>query len=215
MMSRIVVVDYGVGNLLSVTRALEHCGASVEISSDPGTVRNAERLVLPGVGAFEACMSSLKESGLKEPVLEFIASGRPLFGICVGMQMLLQVGEEFGVHDGLGIVEGRVARIPEQDSEGAKLKIPHIGWNELQPSGGGIAAWRGTLLEGTQPGEAAYFVHSYAAVPSNASDCLAVTYYGGQPITAAVARANVVGTQFHPEKSGRVGLSMLQRFVKG
>jgi imidazole glycerol-phosphate synthase subunit HisH len=213
MSSPVVVVDYGVGNLLSVTRALEHCGAAPRISSDPAEVRRAERLVLPGVGAFEACMSSLKGSGLDEPVLEFIASERPLFGICVGMQMLLEVGEEFGLHQGLGVIKGRVSRIPDRDSGGAKLKIPHIGWNGLQPGSGDAGTWQGTVLDGIAPGEAAYFVHSYAAVPANPADCLALTFYGGQPITAAVARDNIVGTQFHPEKSGRVGLNMLRRFV--
>lgn len=215
MSAPVVVVDYGVGNLLSVTRALEQCGATPQISSDPETVRRAERVVLPGVGAFEACMSSLKASGLRDPVLEFIASERPLFGICVGMQMLMEVGEEFGQHPGLGVIKGRVSRIPDKDRDGAKLKIPHIGWNGLQPGQGASDAWQGTVLDGIAPGEAAYFVHSYHAVPSEPSDCLALTYYGGQPITAAVARDNVVGTQFHPEKSGRVGLNMLRRFVRG
>jgi glutamine amidotransferase len=214
-MSRaVVVMDYGVGNLLSVTRALEHCGAAPRVSSDAAVVRSAERLVLPGVGAFESCMTSLKASGLREPLLEFIDSGRPLLGICVGMQMLLEVGEEFGVHEGLGVIKGRVRKIPAVDTSGGKLKIPHIGWNGLQPREGADASgWRGTLLEDVRPGAAAYFVHSYAAVPSEPADCLAVTLYGGQPITAVIGRDNVVGTQFHPEKSAAVGLGMLRRFV--
>ena len=213
MSAGVVVVDYGVGNLLSVTRALEHCDATPSITSDPDEVRRADRLVLPGVGAFEACMSSLDASGLREPVLEFIDSGRPLFGICVGMQMLLEASEEFGVHPGLGIIKGRVQRIPDKDTAGSKLKIPHIGWSGLQP-GPAAQSWRGTVLEDVPPGEAAYFVHSFAAVPADPADCLAVTYYGGQPITAAVAHGNVVGTQFHPEKSAQVGLHMLGRFLR-
>jgi glutamine amidotransferase len=213
MSASVVVVDYGVGNLLSVTRALEHCAATPRITSDPEEVRRADRLVLPGVGAFEACMSSLDASGLREPVLEFIDSGRPLFGICVGMQMLLEASEEFGIHPGLGIIKGRVQRIPDKDTSGVKLKIPHIGWSGLQP-GPASHSWHGTILDEVAPGEAAYFVHSFAAVPADPADCLAVTYYGGQAITAAVARGNVVGTQFHPEKSADVGLSMLRRFVR-
>jgi imidazole glycerol-phosphate synthase subunit HisH len=214
MSSPVVVVDYGVGNLLSVTRALEHCGAAPQISSDPDAVRRAERLVLPGVGAFEACMASLKASRLDEPVLEFIASGRPLFGICVGMQMLLEVGEEFGLHHGLGVIKGRVSRIPDKDSGGAKLKIPHIGWSELRPrKGTNDRDWCGTVMQDVMPGMAAYFVHSFAAVPTDPSATLAVTSYGGQPITAAIAQGNVIGTQFHPEKSGAVGINILRRFV--
>ena len=213
-MTPVVVMDYGVGNLLSVTRALEHCGASAKISSDPVEIRRAERLVLPGVGAFESCMASLRESRLQEPLLEFIGSGRPLLGICVGMQMLLDLSEEFGVHPGLGIVRGKVSLIASTDTEGRKLKIPHIGWSPLIPPPQATAAkWRGTVLQDVQPGAAAYFVHSFAAVPSDPADCLAVTLYGGQPITAALAHENVVGTQFHPEKSGSVGLGMLRQFV--
>lgn len=214
-MSRpVVVMDYGVGNLLSVTRALEHCGASAKISSEPAEIRGAERLVLPGVGAFESCMASLRESGLREPLLEFIGSGRPLLGICVGMQMMLERSEEFGVHPGLGIIKGKVARIADTDTEGRKLKIPHIGWSPLvAPAGASEARWRGTVLEDVPPRAAAYFVHSFAALPTEPADCLAVTLYGGQPITAAIARDNVTGTQFHPEKSGAVGLRMLGHFL--
>ena len=210
----VVVMDYGVGNLLSVTRALESCGATASISSDPAEIRGAERLVLPGVGAFESCMASLRESGLQDPLLEFIDSGRPLLGICVGMQMLLEVSEEFGVHAGLGLIKGKVARIASTDTEGRKLKIPHIGWSPLRPrQGASEAQWRGTVMQDVQPGAAAYFVHSFAAVPSDPADCLAITLYGGQPITAAIARNNIVGTQFHPEKSGSIGLGILRRFV--
>lgn len=213
-MNSVVVMDYGVGNLLSVTRALEHCGADARISSDAKDVEGADRLVLPGVGAFESCMTSLKESGLREPLMEFVASGRPLLGICVGMQMLLEVGEEFGIHEGLGVIKGRVRKILATDTSGAKLKVPHIGWNGLLPrAGADSSTWRGTPLDGVAPGAAAYFVHSYGAEPSEPLDCLAVTIYGGQTITAVIARGNVIGTQFHPEKSGAVGLRMLRQFV--
>ena len=214
MKPAIVVMDYGVGNLLRVTRALEHCGATARISSDPAVILSAERLVLPGVGAFESCMTSLRESGLHDPLLEFIGSERPLFGICVGMQMLLEVGEEFGLHKGLGVIKGRVQKIPATDISGAKLKIPHTGWNGLQPrAGAGSDSWGGTVLQDIAPGDATYFVHSFAAVPSEPSDCLAITLYGGHPITAAIGRRNVAGTQFHPEKSGLVGLRILRCFL--
>lgn len=212
--SRVAVVDYGVGNLLSVSRALEHCGAAVTMASDVKAVRGADRLVLPGVGAFGDCMAALVQRGLEDAVREVIAAGHPVLGICVGMQILLDASEEFGVHRGLGVIPGRVTPIPVTDTNGCPHKIPHIGWTSLEiPAGADAGRWRGTVLEGLAPGVAAYFVHSFTAEPIDSAHRLADSWYGGRRIAAAVQRDNLFGTQFHPEKSGPVGLSLLRRFT--
>ena len=205
------VVDYGSGNLFSVTRALEHCGASVLAACDAASIDSAERLVLPGVGAFADGMRGLRERGLIEPIQRFAASGRPVLGICLGMQMLATLSEEFGQHEGLGLIPGRVRAVPSVDTQGRALKIPHIGWSALHPPRG--TSWHGTILDQTQDGSSVYLVHSFAVVPEDPSHCLAVCSYGGHSITAAVRSGAVTGCQFHPEKSGAVGLTMLARFL--
>ena len=212
-MNQVALIDYGVGNLLSVARALEAAGGKVELTDKADRIKSAERIVLPGVGAFGDCMGELKKRSLIEPVLEFARGGRPMLGICVGMQMLLDAGEEFGEHKGLGIIAGRVALIPDSDANGARHKIPHIGWNALAPRPDG-ATWKGSILEGIEPGSPVYFVHSFTAHPADPAKRLADTDYGGRTISAAVRSNNVSGTQFHPEKSGAIGLRMLENFLK-
>lgn len=206
----ITVIDYGVGNLLSVQRGLEHCGASVLLTSDPAQVRAAERVVLPGVGAFSNAMTALRELGLVPAIQEIAARGTPLLGICLGMQLLLDESDEFGLTAGLGIIPGRVVAIPERTVQQEVQKIPHIGWNELQPSG--TSSWQKTLLEDVLPGEAVYFVHSFMAVPSDPAHRLADCLYGGHRIPAVIGKGRTTGCQFHPEKSGEVGLKILRRF---
>ena len=208
----VVLADYGVGNLLSVSRALERCGAEVTRSRAPAEIARAERLVVPGVGAFGACVETLRSFGLFEPLRSFAESGRPLLGICVGMQMLMDRGTEFGEHDGLGLIPGSVEAIPETDSDGRPHKIPHIGWNALTRPGAG-ESWASPLFDPVAEGDEVYFVHSYTAVPSLPEHRLADCDYGGRTISAAVAKDNVMGCQFHPEKSGSLGLSILQRFL--
>ncbi len=205
-------MDYGVGNLLSVRRALEACGGEVTLSGAPADVEAAERLVVPGVGAFGNCVSALERFGLIEPIKAFAASGRPLLGICVGMQMLLDHSEEFGRHPGLGLLPGRVAAIPAQDLEGRPQKIPHIGWAALEMPNGG-AARQGTILQDLSDGEEVYFVHSFAAQPADATHGLSYCRYGGHEIAAAIGRDAIFGCQFHPEKSGPTGLRVLSRFL--
>ncbi len=212
-MPAVVVADYGIGNLFSVRRALEAAGADVVVTGAPRAVAQAERLVVPGVGAFGDVVAELRLRGLQEPVMEMAASGRPLLGICVGMQMLFELGEEFGDHPGLGLLPGRVRAIPLADAEGRPHKIPHVGWAPLHPAGR-RNGWQGTLLADLQPGAAVYFVHSFAAEPDVDGDRLADTVYGGHAISAAVQQHNVMGCQFHPEKSGPVGLSILGRFLR-
>jgi len=203
----VTVVDYDVGNLLSVARAFEHCGAEVRLESSPLFVAKAERLVLPGVGAFGDCIGELQARGLAGPIKDYAASGRPMLGICVGMQMLFEGSEEFGRHAGLGIVRGWVRKLPQQPG----LKLPHIGWSPIAPPSG--QSWHGSILEGLPSGQEVYFVHSFAGCPEEPADRLAETPYGEARFCAVVRRGSVTGCQFHPEKSGEAGLSMIRRFL--
>ena len=210
-MIEVAVIDYGVGNLLSVSRALEQSGAKVTITSDEKSILSARRVVLPGVGAFADGMAALKANGLDTVVRQVAAKGTPLLGICLGMQLLFDESEEFGTTAGLGLIPGRVVSIPSITTTGEPQKIPHIGWNELVlPEDN--KSWKADLLTDITPGEAAYFVHSFMAVPASNSNRLADCMYGGVKISAAVHLENVVGCQFHPEKSGVVGLRILSRF---
>ena len=208
------LVDYGRGNLLSVARAVERCGGDVDLVSDAATVAAANRLILPGVGAFGDCITQLRSLGLIETLLEFVRSERPFLGICVGMQILFGEGEEFGAHAGLGVIRGRVEAIPKTDAENKPHKTPHIGWTPLRPpDGAGAERWRGTVLDKIDVGEPVYFVHSFTGRPDNAADRLADADYNGRLISAAVQRGPLTGVQFHPEKSGAVGLKLLQSFL--
>lgn len=212
MKKHVLVVDYGVGNLLSVCRAFEACDAVAELSGNPARIASAERLVVPGVGAFGDCMGELRKRDLVKPIMDYIGSGAPVLGICVGMQMLMQIGEEFGEHEGLGVVPGRVRAIPGTRRDGVRHKIPHIGWNALdKPSAG--TDWAGTILEGVAPGSTCYFVHSFTAEPTEDRYRLADCDYHGRRISAALRAGNVSGTQFHPEKSGETGLHILRNFL--
>jgi imidazole glycerol-phosphate synthase subunit HisH len=208
----VVVIDYGVGNLLSVSRALEHVGANVIVTSDPARILAASQVVLPGVGAFADGMAALKANGLKSVVQEVAAKGTPLLGICLGMQMLFDTSEEFGATPGLGLIPGCVVSIASRSNAEVSHKIPHIGWNELVlPSQ--RASWDGSLLSEVEKSEAVYFVHSFMAIPKSPQHHLADCHYGGIQIAAVVQRDNVVGCQFHPEKSGKTGLNILKNFL--
>jgi glutamine amidotransferase len=156
-------------------------------------------------------MEALNNHGLVEPILAQARSGRPWLGICVGMQMMLEASEEFGDHAGLGLVKGRVCALPASTSEGKALKVPHIGWNQLQPAAG--ADWAGTPLAETTPGTCVYFVHSYVAQPEDPSVRLAEVVYGGHPLTVAIRQDNAFGVQFHPEKSAEAGLTIVRAFL--
>lgn len=210
--SEVAIIDYGMGNLLSVRRGLEHCGATVVVTADPDVILSAPRVVLPGVGAFIDGMHGLRREGLDTVVREVAARGTPLLGICLGMQMLLDESEEFGNTTGLGLIPGQVIAIPTTTTEGRPQKIPHIGWNALTVPVG-HKSWEETLLQKVKPGEAAYFVHSFMANPTDQSHRIADCIYGGRPVAAAIQRDNVFGCQFHPEKSGEVGLTILRQFL--
>ena len=208
----VAVIDYGMGNLLSVRRGLEHCGATVTVTADPDAILSAPWVVLPGVGAFADGMAELRRQGLDAVVREVAARGIPLLAICLGMQMLLDESEEFGTTAGLGLIPGRVVPVPSMTADGHPPKIPHIGWNALVlPQG--RENWEGTLLQEIKPGEAVYFVHSFMASPTDPGDRIADCAYGGVLVSAAIGRENIFGCQFHPEKSGEVGLKVLRRFL--
>jgi len=202
----VLIVDYGIGNVRSLEKAFEAVGVPVVRSGDPAEVAGAERLVLPGVGAFGACAAELKERGLWEPVRRAAAAGVPLLGVCVGMQLLFDAGEEHGEHEGLGLLPGRVVRFAGVSPAGAALKVPHMGWNPLRP------LRPHPLLDGLGDEAHVYFVHSYHARADNPADVLAEAEYG-EAFPAVVGRNNVMGAQFHPEKSQAAGLRLLRNFA--
>jgi glutamine amidotransferase len=211
MTKSVTIVDYGVGNLLSVRRAFEHVGANVALGADAATVSAADYLVLPGVGAFRDGMAGLRERGLLDALVAHAASGRPMLGICLGAQMLMSGSVEFGEHRGLDLVPGRVIPIPATDALGQGQKLPFIGWADLRPAEpGGFA---GTALAHVGSQDAVYLVHSYYIETEQANHRLATYDYGGHAITAAIRSDNILGLQFHPEKSGPVGLALLASFL--
>ena len=209
---RVTVIDYGVGNLLSVQRGLEQCGAHVTLTSDAEQILSASRIVLPGVGAFQNGMQALEQLGLIEVIQEVANRKIPLLGICLGMQLLLTESEEFGLTKGLGLIPGRVIPVPTHALNGETQKIPHIGWSSLQYSNI-EKKWDGSVLHDNQPGSAAYFVHSFMAIPDLGEHRVADCIYGGHRVPAVVACNQISGCQFHPEKSGEIGLKVLRRFI--
>lgn len=207
-----VIVDYGLGNLFSVSQAVRSVGGQCITSDDPGVIRNAAYLILPGVGAFKDGMDNLRQRGLIEPLCEFVHSGRPLLGICLGMQLLMSESEEFGIHRGLDLIAGRVVRFADPPCAGLSYKIPHVGWNGLKlPSS--TRRWTGTILEGLSEDPCMYFVHSYFVIPKDPADVLALTDYAGLSYCSVLQKNNVCGCQFHPEKSGKDGLRIFRSFL--
>ena len=211
MSGSIHVVDYGVGNLYSVARAIEKVGGVAHLTADPDVIAGADRLVLPGVGAFRDGMEGLRRAGVIDAIAHFAASGRPLLGICLGMQMLAAESGEYGRHSGLGIIPGRVEAIAPVDAYGVRRKVPFVGWAELHSVR--EDGFVGTLLSDIVDGDAIYLVHSYQFLPDKPADLLATYHYNGEPISAVVVRDNIIGCQFHPEKSARVGLRLIERFL--
>ena len=201
----IALVDYGAGNVRSVHKALEAVGADVRLARGPNPLRDAEKIVLPGVGAFGDCMAGLRRAGVVDALYREIELGKPLLGICVGLQVLFEEGEELGRHAGLGLLPGSVIRFAFP-GEGFRLKIPHTGWNQIEP------VVESPLFHGLPSGAWAYFNHAYYG-QARPEHVLAVTDYGG-PFPSVVGRGNVTGIQFHPEKSQHVGLCILRNFVK-
>jgi len=196
----IAIADYGIGNLGSVTKAFRHVGAETVLTGDLETLRRADALILPGDGAFGATMDEIRSRGMVPVLKEAADKGKPLLGICIGMQLLFEESEEHGRHEGLGLLPGRVRRFSDD------LVVPHMGWNRLKPT------QKHTLLEGVEPGSHVYFVHSYYC-DAPADVVLASSDYGSD-FAAIVGRGNILGSQFHPEKSQHVGLRMVENFVR-
>lgn len=207
-MPSIIIIDYGVGNLQSLKKAFYHVNVDARISGDPTDIENADALALPGVGSFEAGMRGLALRGLTAAVKTFAKTGKPMLGICLGAQLLLSRGHEFGVHDGLDVIPGEVVRFPELS---AREKIPQVGWNKvMRPSG---VTWRGTIFDSFEKEPDVYFVHSYVLKPENGEHILGTTIYGGFEFCSAIRSGRIFGTQFHPEKSGKAGLEIIKDFV--
>ncbi len=202
-MPMIVIVDYGMGNLRSVQKAIEAVGYEAEITSDPDRVRSASKVILPGVGAFADAASELRRSGLGDAFRDAVNAGRPALGVCLGLQLLFDVSEEDGLHQGLGLIPGRIVRFRPAPG----LKIPHMGWNTLR------IRRPAPILRGVGEAASVYFVHSYHAVPARVEDVAAEADYP-EPFAAVVWRDNLMACQFHPEKSQGVGLTMYENFAR-
>lgn len=201
----VAIIDYGVGNLFSLKSSFAAIGQAAVVSSDKEEIRKADRIILPGVGAFADAAEKLRASGLGELLLEEAAKGKPIMGICLGMQLLFEESHEYGIHRGLGLIPGAV--MPISDVIPPDLKIPHIGWNALNFGGKEHPLWANI-----EEGDHVYFVHSFYA--ANCEDSVIATAEYGAKLTAAVAKGNVMGCQFHPEKSGEVGLKILKAFCE-
>jgi imidazole glycerol-phosphate synthase subunit HisH len=201
------IIDYEMGNLRSVEKAFEKLGFAARVSAKPEDITSADKVVLPGVGAFRDCIHNLRQGGFVEPLLAHVAAGKPLLGICVGMQMLFDESEEFGRHRGLGLIPGKVVRFPSGMIEnGEQLKVPHMGWNNIsiqQPS---------PLFAGIEDDSFVYFVHSYYCRAENPVDVAASCRYGEIEFCASIWRGNILATQFHPEKSQEIGLNIFKNF---
>ena len=199
----IAIIDYGMGNLRSVQKALEAVGHGATITGDPDVVRVASKVILPGVGAFADAAMELKRTGLGEAFVEAVRAGKPCLGVCLGLQLLFELSEEDGLHQGLGLLPGRIVRFPA----GAGVKVPHMGWNTLD------VRRSIPLLEGVGPSPSVYFVHSYYASPANPDHIIAEADYP-EPFAAIVGRDNLIACQFHPEKSQKAGLAMYANFAR-
>ena len=212
-MSDVVIINYGAGNLRSVSQALEHCGTTPFVSDDPEVIAGATKIILPGVGAFPAAMQELQKRGLDEAIRQAVSGGSLLMGICLGMQLLFESSNEFKTTCGLGLIPGTVTQIPLVTGDGRPRKVPHIGWNELVASGGSNS-WGNTVLRDVPQGAPVYFLHSFMANPASPTDRMADGMVDDLPVTAVAQRDNVIGCQFHPEKSGAVGLRIFQEFLR-
>ena len=213
---RVAIVDYGMGNLYSVRHACEHVGLSASITRDRDELLGASAVILPGVGAFGVAMENLRALDLLAPLRDIAASPTPFVGICLGMQLLMTESQEFGLHRGLGVIEGQVVRLKETPVETRNVKVPQVGWNRIRqaPSrsnGGG--AWPGTLLEGVADDEYMYFVHSFYCQPADDGATLSVTRYGAVEFASTIQHGSVAGVQFHPERSGPQGLRIYRNLA--
>lgn len=208
--AKIAIVDFSVGNLFSVQRACEIGGADAIITASPEQVRAADGVILPGVGAFDAAMTALHSSGLSAALRDTVVKGKPLLGVCLGLQLLMDESTEFGRHKGFGFIPGRVERLPNTDG-GAPLKVPHIGWNRVRQSAPG--SFGGTPLEGLSDGASMYFVHSFFVAPKDPVTIVSRTRYGSAEFASSLSHGNIFACQFHPERSGPEGLKIYRNWL--
>ncbi len=211
MKPKVAIIDYGLGNLYSVSRAFEVSGAEVFFASYPDQIIAAEHLVLPGVGAFKSGMAGLRERDLVEPIRQHALAGKPLLGICLGMQMLATYSEEFGVHEGLNLIPGRVLALPQTAVDGEAQKVPNVGWSGLHKAAD--SDWERTALRHVKEGDEIYMVHSFSVHVEKPEHELAFSLFGGHRVCAVIRNGGVIGCQFHPEKSGPIGLKILRQFL--
>jgi len=209
---KITVIDYGMGNLFNVVRAFEALECDVSITNDFKNIVNADKLLLPGVGAFEDGINDLKTSNLDSAIKEFSVTGRPLMGICLGMQLLMSMSEENGRHDGLNLIEGDVIKFNEPNEKSTKYKIPQIGWNKLLENK--LNKWPGSILEGIENNAYMYFLHSYYVNPKDKKIVISETSYGQNLFCSVLQKNQIIGCQFHPERSGEIGLKILKNFIE-
>lgn len=214
MVPEIAIVDYSLGNLQSIVQACRATGLRATVTSDAGEIAQAGAVILPGVGAFKSAMDELARLGLVNILREYADSGHPLIGICLGFQLLMDRSEEFGDHEGLGLVRGTVVRFPALDSTGQRIKVPQIGWNRVHTTCTSEEAWNRSALRGIPTGTHMYFVHSYYVQPAAEESVVALTTYGGISYCSALQAGNVLGFQFHPERSGTHGLRIYQNLAQ-
>ncbi len=213
MIKSITIIDYGINNLKSVKKAFEKLGKNVEITNSPDAVLKAEAVIMPGTGSFNSGMKSLNERGLIDCILRKAAEDVPFLCICLGMQMLFTESVEFGVHRGLNLISGKVKPIKSSNScDQGSVRIPHMGWNGILNPESAIISWKETVLRNVSYGSDVYFVHSYMAVPDNTEQLISISDYGPFTITSAFQKGRITGLQFHPEKSGEIGLEILNTF---
>jgi len=211
---KVAIIDYRAGNLYSVQHACSFIGLDSIITSDKKEILKADGAILPGVGAFGEAMDNLREMDLIRPIEDFVASGKPFMGVCLGLQLLFSESEEFGLHKGLNLIEGKVIKFPNKNNKGQIIKVPQIGWNQISPPKSDQDIWKNSPLASTTSGEFMYFVHSFYVVPSSREDLLSSTNYEGIEYCSSVQRNNIFATQFHPEKSAIEGIKIYQNWAK-
>jgi glutamine amidotransferase len=211
MKKNVVIVDYGLGNIFSINQVCQSVGLNSVVSSNKKVIRNADALILPGVGAFGEAMNSLQMNDLIEPIHDFVKTGKQFLGICLGMQLLFSQSEEFGINRGLDLIQGNIVKFPKTNNENNFLHVPQIQWNKIHKTR--EKEWNNSPLEGINDGEYMYFVHSFYAIPKDEKVILSYTEYGGIEYASSVIKDNIVGIQFHPEKSAKEGIKIYQNWA--